>query len=329
MCFRTRKKLLSGKSIDAKPSNMNKFHSESLSQFPSIKDVGMLPKLLRRPACVPLGRAATRSQLRFGLAAIFALIASRAFAAAPTVQFTGGYEASSGRYGETVSTELQSLSLSATARYDDFSLRYSLPWLFLHGPASVVVIGGTGGSATGTGGTGSSVGSSGGGGTATSRQGLGDSTMTFGYTARDIADTPLYAVFSLLVRIPTGDVAKGLGVGVVDFGLQTEVGGRFDSFGVYATIGHRFRGNRSGMHDRLDGWSLSAGGYDDISPDLQAGLFADWQRKIALGTQAQADAGVYVRYKIDSDVSLQAYALKGFTSGSPAILAGLRLGYTL
>ena len=163
----------------------------------------------------------------------------------------------------------------------------------------------------------------------TVRQGIGDTTAVSSYTVNNIADTPLYAVFGALLRIPTGSYANGLGVGAVDVGLQTEVGRSFGDYGVYASLAYRFRGNHAGEHDRLDGGLASFGGWYNATTELQAGAYFYWTEKIAVGLKSQDAIGAYARYKIDGSLSVQAYGESGFTSSSPDIVVGVRLGYSL
>ena len=285
------------------------------------------------------------------LGAVVALSPCPALSDPIHLQLWSGYEFSSGYYGEVQRTELQTVSISATARTGNWSLRLYVPWISLHGPSDVVVIGGSSGSGS-TSGSGGTSGSSGDVGktpgtttpspgpvedallnaeppASSVRSGIGDTTAVLTYSWNNIADTRFYAVFGALLRIPTGSYGNGLGVGAVDEGLNTEIGRSFGNVGVYASLGYRHRGNHTGTQGRLDGWLTSLGGWYDATPDLQAGSYFYWTEKIAVGLNPQEAFGAYLRYKIDGSFSAQAYGETGFTASSPDIVAGIRLGYSL
>ena len=146
-----------------------------------------------------------------------------------------GYEYSSGSYGATQATELQTSSFSAKASWGGWAFRVYVPYLVLHGPSNIVVIGG--GTGTGTGmGTGGSTGGGGGedvgqpgggegGGGAgadamiaprvvpltRSASGSGDTTLRHSYTWNAIGQSPVYAALGGLVATIAVAVAYSSG----------------------------------------------------------------------------------------------------------------------
>ena len=271
-----------------------------------------------------------------------------------TFRLYAGYEYSSGTYGATQATELQTSSFSAKASWGGWAVRVYVPYLVLHGPSNIVVIGGGTGTGTGTG-TGGSTGGGGGGedvGTPSggegggggagadamiapyaapltrSASGIGDTTLRLSYTWNAIGQSPLYAALGGLVRLPSGSYRQGLGVGTTDYGTEAEIGGQFDWGGVYATAGYRFRGNHIG-NLRRDGLLATAGTWIDATDALQVGAYYDWRERVAIGLHQQEDIGAYAAYRITSQLTAQIYGENGFTTASPDYDIGVRLSYSL
>jgi hypothetical protein len=170
---------------------------------------------------------------------IVALLAAGAFQAPAALcmqwQFTTGAEYSSGEYGELTSTQAMLVPFSAKFTFGALSLRASVPYLLVRGPANVAPIieddGGSRSSNSGSGGGGGSSGSGGGndGGDddedddappfADDREahGFGDATLSATWSWNDLFATRLYADFTARVRLPTGSERKGLGNGATDY----------------------------------------------------------------------------------------------------------------
>src|SRR5205809_2935634 len=89
-------------------------------------------------------------------------------------RFTTGFDYSSGRYTEPVSTIVLLTPLSARAYYGDWTFRVTTNLLDIHGPANVAVID------DGNGGVDASVGAA----PSDNRRGLGDTTIGANYRRR-------------------------------------------------------------------------------------------------------------------------------------------------
>ncbi len=248
------------------------------------------------------------------LSAIFLTLCVASPASADTirVQLGAGYDFSSGRYGGTKSTDTQTISFNGRAVDGNWRLRLYVPFLNIHGPAGDVVIGGTPHALP-----------------STVRRGLGDTALTLTYTIDDPDIAPLYGVIGGSVRLPTGSYAHGLGVGATDFGLQSEVGTQFDSWGVYLDIAGRLRGNHDKTGKRRNGLLASTGFWFNADDDWQLGAYYAWSQRVTRVLVDQQDLGALVRYKITPSLSVQLYGGIGMSRSSSSKDGGVRLSYWL
>ncbi|HEX2592588.1 MAG TPA: hypothetical protein VHL34_13880 [Rhizomicrobium sp.] len=227
-------------------------------------------------------------------------------------QVGSGFSFSSGKYGAKQSTSVQTTSFTGRVTWKKWKLRFYVPILDIRGPSSGTVIGGSGG------GKGANV-----------KTGIGDSSAVLTYTFDDAAMKPFYAVLGARVRLPTGSVKRGLGVGVTDFGVQGEAGATFDDSGVYLDVARRFRGRGHGPDPRLDGWISSVGLWKNATPKWQFGAYLSWSQRITKKLADEEEMGLYARYKITASLAAQAFAATGMTRSSPNADLGITLTYNL
>jgi hypothetical protein len=162
------------------------------------------------------------------------------------VQASSGVQYSDGKYGETTSTSALVVPFSVRATFEPWSIRASVPYVTVDGPADVSEIiddssgrgsssgsGSSGsGSGSGNGRSGRGSGSGRGGGDdndddgagaggadfapGRSVSGIGDASVALTYSLDAIGDSPVYVDFTGRVRLPTGNEDEGLGVGATD-----------------------------------------------------------------------------------------------------------------
>ena len=106
-------------------------------------------------------------------------------------------------------------------------------------------------------------------------------------------------------------------MGAVDYGLDTEVNAAWETNGVYASLGRRFRGD-SDRFDRRDGWVVSAGGWQRLNEKLDAGAFYDWSQSSISGLDAFQDLGAYLSYRLTPEFRLQGIASAGMRGRKPS-----------
>ena len=201
--------------------------------------------------------------------AVVAVLAQFNTAYADTrVQASSGLQYSDGEYGETTSTSALVVPFSVRATFGAWSIRASVPYVMVDGPADVSEIiddssgrgtssgSGSSGSGSGSGtsgrdGSGSGSGGSGGGDdddpvdlvTADrSESGIGDASIALTYSLDSIGDSPAYVDFTGRVRLPTGSEEDGLGVGATDYVALSEIGWDGEAGGAFVSAGRRFLG---------------------------------------------------------------------------------------
>lgn len=306
------------------------------------------------------------SPRRKAIAAALAALAASTSApagAADSLSFSTGADYASGDYGGTTRTEVLVVPLSARLRWQDWSLRLTVPYITVRGPADVTVIvddnGGSSGSSGGSSSSGSGRGSddSGGGGGGVddngggngggngsgrgrgrggndsfsdnrSVSGVGDASLALTRSFNAIAETPVYIDVSGRVKFASGSESKGLGVGATDYTAGSEIGYAGKRGGIYATLGRRFLGSTATLQ-RKDGWQWSAGGWVNLGESVEAGLLYSWRETaVAAGVDARnVEANIGVLLGAGWQAGL--FAGAGLSDGSPDYSGGVSLSWQL
>jgi hypothetical protein len=251
-------------------------------------------------------------------------------ATAAQLQVSTGAEFSSGKYGETVATQALVMPLSVKLQTGPLSLRVSVPWIRLQGPADIApVIDDSGGSRSSNSGSGSNDSGGGdddGGGGVTPAdrnvQGPGDASASATWSFTDIAATPLYVDLSARVRLPTGSRAKGLGNGTTDYAALTEIGWDGVRGGVFVSGGRRMLERRAAVA-RVDGWQASAGYWRNIGKRSVFGMQGNWRDASIAGTPALKSVDAYLTRGLSTGWKLEVSSSAGFSDANPDYVFGL------
>jgi len=299
---------------------------------------------------------ASKSLLAAAVVAV--LVQSNAASAADTrVQASSGVQYSDGKYGETTSTSAIVVPFSVRASFGSWSIRASVPFVTVDGPADVSEIiddssgrgsssgsgssgsgsgsgsGSSGSGSSGSGGSGSGSGSGGSGGGGDdddigsadrSVSGIGDASIALTYSLDALGDSPAYIDFTGRVRLPTGDEDKGLGVGATDYVAMTELGWDGDPGGVFVSAGRRFLGDVDDF-ERVDGWQASAGGWINISDSAVIGAYYDWRNASVRDGEDPSSVEAYVNWRLSDAWKLELNGGVGLSDASADYTAGLTL----
>lgn len=280
-------------------------------------------------------------------AAIVATLAQFNTAHAETrLQASGGIQYSDGKYGETTSTSALVVPFSLRATFGSWSIRASVPYVTVDGPANVSEIiddssgrGSSSGSGSSGSGSGSGSGSSGsgrgggddggtGGGSgadfAESRSvsGLGDASIALTYSLDAIGDSPAYVDFTGRVRLPTGSEEDGLGVGTTDYIALSEIGWDGDGGGVFASAGRRFLGDAD-TFERVDGWQASVGAWLNITASAVIGAYYDWRNSSVRDGEDPSSVEAYVAWRLNDTWKIEVNGGVGLSDASADYTAGL------
>ena len=284
-----------------------------------------------------------------------AVIAQLNVAAADTrMQASSGVQYSDGNYGDTTSTSALVVPFSVRASFGSWSIRASVPFVTVDGPADVSEIlddssgrgssSGSGSSGSGSGsdrsGSGSGSGSGGGGGdgggdddgtgTATgiaadrSVSGMGDASIALTYSLDSVADSPVYLDLTGRVRLPTGDEQDGLGTGTTDYVALAELGWDGDPGGVFVSAGRRFLGDADAF-ERVDGWQASAGGWVNISDSAIVGAYYDWRNSSVRAGEDPSSVEAYVSWRLNDSWKLELNGGVGLADTAADYSAGFTL----
>lgn len=222
----------------------------------------------------------------------------------PTIIKLGtGFDYSRGDYGFTQSTEVSSIPANLSVDQDRWSLKATLPYITIKGPATVVT--GAGGATSGAPPRP----------TSQSESGVGDVTLSATYHARPVPGE-LNIDLTGRVKFGTANENKGLGTGMTDYYAQIDF---YQNFGVltpFGNVGYRMLGANTGFPLK-DGFYATAGAAFRVSPKTVAGAAYDWRSRIIDGAENGTDAIAFIATNPNDRWNLLAYVLKGFNDASP------------
>ncbi len=251
----------------------------------------------------------------------------------PPLSVSLGFDFASGNYG--TSQTIDSYSIPLIIGYNpgvrlDFSLE--IPYLYQSG-GSTVSLGGmrfpmqtSGSSPGGTSGGGmGGMGDMGEGSTTTSgtnsQTGLGDITLTAGYTLfPESATAPMLRPIVYL-KAPTADKDKGLGTGAFDFGGGLSVGKVFGDWSAYAETLYVAPGSTS-AYKPDNYWTYQGAVSYQLTRKLYAGLAISGATAAFAGNSAALEVQLRSGYRLSERGSVGAYLGQGLSDSSPDYTAG-------
>lgn len=249
------------------------------------------------------------------------------------LQASSGVQYSNGKYGETTSTSALVVPFSLRATFGAWSIRASVPYVTVDGPADVSeTIDDSSGRGSSSGsessGSGSRSGSSdsddGSDDFAPSRDvsGIGDASVALTYSVDAIGNSPAYVDFTGRVRLPTGSEKDGLGVGATDYFALTEVGWDGAGGGVFASAGRRLL-SEVGAFERIDGWQASAGAWLNVSDSTAIGAYYDWRDSSVRDGADPSSIEAYVSWRLNDTWKIEVNGGVGLSDASADYTAGL------
>lgn len=281
------------------------------------------------------------SHLRGLLVASSLALPCGAWAETPSwrLQMATGAQYSSGEYGEIEQTDALVIPFFARAARGPWSLQVSVPWVSVRGPERLGEL------LDDNGGLGSNSGSGGSGSGSDDEpdepddddpppppdpddeqdaSGLGDTSITAGYSFDTIGGSPVYVDLRARARLATGDRERGLGSGTTDYAVFSELGYAARHGGVFVVGGRRFLGDVPGVA-RQDGWQASAGAWWNVSPRLVLGMNYDWRDASVRGGEDPRFAEAYVGWYLSDTWKLEINAGTGLSDASADLSAGFTL----
>jgi len=167
-------------------------------------------------------------------------------------------------------------------------------------------------------------GSGGGGGTLGGEEsGLGDITLTGGYTLVQDSDSTPRIRSSLYMKFPTADDSNGLGTGAFDFGSGVDISKWLGNWQPFAEGRYIFQGGSHAETGARDYATADTGVGYSWSERFYTSIYARFGSAIAEGMSAPLEARLKTVWRFAELLYLDAYAAKGFSDGSPDYSGGI------
>jgi len=231
-------------------------------------------------------------------------------ASADTTRLTLGSYFSSGDYGGSTTTELQSLSFSVKHRRGPWNFKASLPYLWITSDGSVL----PDGEPTGTSGSRSS------------RSGIGDLTLTV--SNRIYYDKAARQGMRLRgkVKLPTADEDKALGSGEVDYTVELAPFKQIDDTTLYGALGFKIYGDTEST-DYRDVWLARAGFMHKFNPRHLAALSTSYRQKTTATRDDKHTLMLFHSYRPDRAWRVQSFAIVGLSNAAADLAGGISLAH--
>lgn len=226
---------------------------------------------------------------------------------------TTGLDYTAGKYGETTTTEIAFVPVSAQAARGPWTFKVSGGWLSVSGPALILDGAATGGAAA-----------------SPNRKdsGFADTSLSAMYSLERLYDKGVYIDLTARVKLPTASYGKGLGTGEGDLALQVDGAFAWDHVMPFVTLGYKFNGSPANLPLR-DVWFGSLGVQYNWNEKVTTGVAFDY-RQSSLKTSSDPQEGtVYLNVRFTEEWSFNLYGLTGFSQNSPGAGGGITFTYRL
>lgn len=254
---------------------------------------------------------------RMLLAAGLALLCSRAAIAAEDsfLTLSLGYESSTGKYGTTSSTDIETVPLYALYESGRWGWKLTVPFLRTTGEGTVIASGGGRGKhATTTTST-----------TRTTRSGLGDvvAMAIYNLYAADEVD----AGMDMALRVKFGTADKAMGTGENDYAVQMYAYHALGDLTPSLLVGYEMLGDSAELQFDNIYYGVAGANYR-FSERADAGVEYRYAQQSSATSVEQREAFLYLNYEAGRDVFLRVFLQKGYSEGSPDSGYGLALSAT-
>lgn len=244
-----------------------------------------------------------------------------------SIRFSTGVHISTGRYGEAERTTVVSAPLALKYSRNNLSLRISVPYIWIDGPATLLDAS-HGGDAV-TGGV-SSLNEAGDldaranefASVTGKRQGLGDVIVAATYSF-DLGSN-FYFDASGRVRLPTASTRNGIGTGKADILVSGDLGKEFGSTTVYLHARRRFL-DSTGAPWLRNSWGAGAGVSLEVGDGPIFGIDYDWQGSPIEGERASNEVTGWASVRLARAVNFSLYGSTGLNSESAEFAGGMTL----
>lgn len=210
-----------------------------------------------------------------------------------------GFDYSSGKYGNAVSTDILYIPVTGKYESDNLTLKLTVPYISITGPGGVI---------RGVGRVRRTVSAT------TTHSGLGDITASAGYNVYSGESLALDLVGN--IKFGTADAHQGLGSGKNDYSAQVDGYYALGKTTFFATAGYRKYGAPAGIN--LNNVPYGTIGFSQkLDNKTSAGAMLDRAKSPSTNGADQREATIFVSQKLSPATKVQANLSKGFANGSP------------
>ncbi len=226
-----------------------------------------------------------------------------------------GFDYSSGKYGGGEAIEMLFLPLTAKYESGPYTLKLTVPYIELSGPANV--IGNTSGNmAIPLAGAGPQ----------RTVAGLGDVQAGLGYNAYFDPDRQFALDLATRIKFATADAEKGLGTGKNDLSLQCDAYKTSGDTTFMASLGYKWTGKPAGSDYRNVAYA-SVGLQHRFGGDFSAGILWDVRQSVLSTLSDQREITLHFTRGLAPHWKALAYLYAGTTPSSPNAGLGASLNH--
>jgi hypothetical protein len=224
---------------------------------------------------------------------------------------SAAFDYSSGTYGAAKATDISFLPVTVQSSRGPWTLKGSLAWMQVDGPA--LILDGSGSGASGAGAD-------------RSVNGIGDLNLSATYALDGLYDRGIYIDFTGRVKLPTASFRKGLGTGKTDAVLQVDASTSVGDWLPFVTAGYKLTGRPAtlALRDVLYGGIGAQYMWDER---VATGLAFDYRQSSLRGQSDPQEGTAYLSLRINDRLSLNIYGVVGFSTNSPTAGGGLIVTY--
>lgn len=236
-----------------------------------------------------------------------------------------GFDYSTGKYGNAVSTDILYIPVVAKYEADKVTVKLTVPYISITGPGGVIP--GMGRVVASAGGVGFGMPGSGSGTTTSTNSGLGDVVLAAGYNVYAAGRVSVDVVGK--IKFGTADAKKGLGTGENDYSAQVD--GYYllhEDTTLFATAGYKVVGAPPGLSANNVPYG-TVGLNRKVSATNNVGVMLNVAQSAFAAGSNQQDVTVYASQKISGSLKIQENLLKGLADGSPDFGGGILITGTL
>ena len=233
-----------------------------------------------------------------------------------TFSMTSGVDYSSGKYGQTESTDITYVPFIGKYEINNTTLKLTVPWVKITGPGDVV--GGSNPVVLGSSNR-----------PITTESGLGDIVFSATQSIAQIGDkSPLLLDLTGKVKFATASTSKGLGTGKNDYTIELDAYKQIiKPITVFADIGYKKLGDPTGVNLN-NVWFGSAGVAFKLSQATTTGLMVDVRQATLDTSQPLRELTLFLTHKLNATYKLQSYLTSGSSDASTDLGGGIMLGIT-